>query len=147
MYISDLSKYPSRWGESETQMDLIAVGWLDSEHSYQQGTTSLEFRNRIELFCSNSIIRNFGVEPCALCKREPVIAVLHSGIEVILYGTYEIRIPSHVQRIYAAPDLILHYIIAHNYKPPQEFIDAVLSAPLPGTQEFEKFAESWSGFR
>jgi hypothetical protein len=29
---------------------------------------------------------------------------------------------------YVAPVLVLHYVVAHGYLPPQEFIDAVLVA-------------------
>lgn len=31
--------------------------------------------------------------------------------------------------VYVAPELILHYIEAHLYKPPDEFINAVLRSP------------------
>jgi hypothetical protein len=27
--------------------------------------------------------------------------------------------------MYVAPRMILHYILAHSYRPPQEFLDAV----------------------
>jgi hypothetical protein len=32
-------------------------------------------------------------------------------------------------RAYAGPTMILHYIVAHEYQPPQEFIQAVMSSP------------------
>jgi hypothetical protein len=30
-------------------------------------------------------------------------------------------------KTYSSPTLIVHYIDAHNYRPPQEFIDAVMN--------------------
>ncbi len=39
--------------------------------------------------------------------------------------------------VYAAPDLIYHYVVAHHYRPPDEFIQAVMETPLPGSQEYE----------
>lgn len=32
-------------------------------------------------------------------------------------------------RAYAGPTMILHYVVAHGYQPPQEFIQAVMSVP------------------
>jgi len=39
--------------------------------------------------------------------------------------------------VYAAPDLIYHYVVEHHYCPPDEFIQAVLEGPLPGSLEYE----------
>jgi len=34
-----------------------------------------------------------------------------------------------------APTLIYHYVTAHNYRPPEAFIQAVLKGPAPGSPE------------
>jgi hypothetical protein len=47
-------------------------------------------------------------------------------------GSAEIRVVG-VGRVYAAPDLIGHYVEAHGYCPPEEFIAAVLGGPEPGS--------------
>lgn len=31
--------------------------------------------------------------------------------------------------MYAAPSLVHHYVVAHGYKPPEEFIAAVMAFP------------------
>ncbi|KRR18256.1 hypothetical protein CQ14_25405 [Bradyrhizobium lablabi] len=41
-------------------------------------------------------------------------------------GNGEIRVASAAGIIYVAPLLVLHYVVAHGYLPPQEFIDAVI---------------------
>lgn len=41
-------------------------------------------------------------------------------------GNGEIRVKSENGTIYSAPALLLHYIAEHQYKPPEEFISAVL---------------------
>jgi hypothetical protein len=41
--------------------------------------------------------------------------------------------------IYAAPTLIYHYVEAHHYKPPDEFLQALREGPRPPSQEY--FAE------
>jgi hypothetical protein len=45
--------------------------------------------------------------------------------------------------LYAAPSLIAHYILSHNYAPPAEFCDAVLRCPPMSSPEyFEAVAEN-----
>jgi hypothetical protein len=43
-------------------------------------------------------------------------------------GNGEIRVPGLSGVVYVAPVLVAHYVEAHNYRPPDEFIQAVLSA-------------------
>ena len=38
--------------------------------------------------------------------------------------------------LYAAPSMIAHYILAHQYAPPQEFRDAVLRCPPMRSPEY-----------
>ena len=144
-YISDLAPYPPTRVNEPYQEKLIAVGWLNLNHPYAKGTVSQDFVRCLELFCSNALLRIFGARPCTLCGNNEIVRVrLSSGKDVRLYGTYELRVPSiSGDRIYAFPDIILHYVLAHNYKPPQEFIDSVLCAPLPGTPEYEDFVAPW----
>lgn len=147
-YIPDLSYHPRKLSVVEKEMNLISVGWLDAEHPYNTGNVPLEFIKRLESFCSNAIIRTFGVELCPLCdNNEFVVALLSTGKKIQLFGAYELRIPSDDRRkIYVAPDFILHYVTTHCYKPPQEFIDAVVAAPLPGTPEYEEFSKPWKKY-
>jgi SAM-dependent methyltransferase len=47
---------------------------------------------------------------------------------------------------YVAPELIVHYIEAHSYLPPQEFITAVMACPPQGSKAFFKLLsgfENW----
>jgi hypothetical protein len=146
MYIPELANYTSLGVEK--RLNIIAVGWLDLEYPYSTGNVSSEFRNRLEAFCSNPLIRNFGIDMCPICKKlEPVRIKLGSGKEFSLYGTYEIRIPSKDgKKVYATSDFIIHYVTVHHYQPPQEFIDAVLAAPLPGTAEYDEFTKPWEKY-
>jgi hypothetical protein len=43
-------------------------------------------------------------------------------------GNGEIRIAATNGMIYVAPVLILHYVVAHRYLPPQEFVAAAINA-------------------
>jgi hypothetical protein len=86
----------------------------------------------------------------AIMKRETVNVMrgthdceFRGGAEVglegrsLLLGHAEIWVPSQTRNvIFAAPTLIYHYCEAHEYCPPDEFVDAVM--------EFE-LSSNWSG--
>ncbi|MCB9148107.1 MAG: hypothetical protein H6641_05050 [Caldilineaceae bacterium] len=52
-------------------------------------------------------------------------------------GSAEIRVFFN-EIVYAAPNLIYHYVIVHAYKPPDAFIEAVLRGFLPQTSEYDE---------
>ena len=147
-HIPDLAPYPVTIIDESHQYNLVAIGWLNADHDYPTGDVPIDFLVRIEQFCTKPLIRTFGADFCSLCGVEEVIRMrLLSGKEFTLYGANEIRILSlDKDKVYAAPDLVLHYIVSHHYKPPQEFIDAVLAAPLPGTPEYDAFISPWKKY-
>ncbi|MFY1653539.1 hypothetical protein ACN27J_21955 [Solwaraspora sp. WMMB762] len=53
-----------------------------------------------------------------------MISVDHPSGRVLL-GHTEVRVPSGSGAMFAAPSLIWHYVTAHSYRPPAEFIKAV----------------------
>lgn len=58
--------------------------------------------------------------------------------EESILGSAEIRVGLPGGRWYAAPNLVYHYVTAHNYRPPDEFIEAVLHGDVAtdGTGEW-----------
>jgi hypothetical protein len=40
--------------------------------------------------------------------------------------------------VFAAPNLIYHYVSDHRYRPPHEFIQAVEGGPQPTSEEYRK---------
>ena len=52
--------------------------------------------------------------------------VFKYGRETFL-GSAEIRVQGKEGKVYAAPTLIYHYVAAHDYDPPQEFVEALLA--------------------
>jgi len=54
-----------------------------------------------------------------------------------LLGSHNIYIPGD-KFIYCAPSLILHYILDHRYRPPEEFSEAVLKCPSPRSPEYRQ---------
>jgi hypothetical protein len=56
----------------------------------------------------------------------------HNG-EQRLIGSAEIRVFGKEGAIYAAPTLIYHYVEQHHYKPPADFVHALLDGPQPSS--------------
>jgi hypothetical protein len=54
--------------------------------------------------------------------------------QVKLIGSAEIRAFGDV--IYAAPTLIYHYVLVHHYKPPSDFVRALLTGPRPDSDAY-----------
>jgi hypothetical protein len=45
------------------------------------------------------------------------------------------------ETLFVFPDMLVHYIEAHEYKPPDEFIAALMRSPLRDTEEFQVLSE------
>jgi len=50
------------------------------------------------------------------------------GDEEVALGDAEIRVLGRNDRVFAAPNLIYHYVTAHGYRPPDEFLGALSDA-------------------
>jgi hypothetical protein len=117
----------------------LNVGWLDISVPCSTGATPQQFQEVLLDFCLDEYTAQYcmGYHECQYCINPPwSIVVQHrSGKEVVLGGG-EIRVIGN-SIIYASPTLIYHYVSAHNYKPPDEFVEAVLNGPRPGSEEHQ----------
>ncbi|MBA3312864.1 MAG: hypothetical protein H0T47_06170 [Planctomycetaceae bacterium] len=114
-----------------------AIGWLSDKHPFPAGDVPVEFLVRLKEFCRRwghgvdalgwGMFR--GRHRCELCG------------ECVAGGN--IGVPAD-DVLFAAPEMVAHYVETHRYAPPAEFVAAVLSAPLPGTPEY---AEAVAAFR
>lgn len=106
---------------------LVAVGWLGAESSFRRGPVSREFFDRL----SYLMARRFdpmccaGKQDCELCQFDPPS------------GSGNLFIPGG-DRLLVCPELIVHYIAAHHYQPPEMFQDAVRRCPDPGSGHYRK---------
>jgi len=111
-----------------------AVGWLSAEHSFTQGEVPAEFSSRLREFAKKSCESTYalgwgiymGLHDCELCNQS-----MASG---------NFGVPSGVL-LFVAPEMIFHYVETHHYRPPDDFIKAVMSSPLPGTKEYRTEVE------
>jgi hypothetical protein len=106
-----------------------AVGWLSFQQSFQQGDVPAEFLGRLRMYASrwgDSVdALNWpvcmGGHRCDLCGG--------------CYTSGNFGVPQR-DLLFVAPEMIVHYVAAHHYLPPSEFITAVMESPLPGTNEY-----------
>lgn len=111
-YIQDLTQY----NYNRQKSDAIAVGWLDIQHPFETGDVSADFINMLSLKKDTNITEFYmGSHTCQFCTNKHPYA--GNGTVFVTYNNIT----------YAAPEMILHYVVKHKYKPPQEFIDAVLN--------------------
>ncbi len=136
-YFPDLTPYVYDRVNYGFALPVLNVGWLDISAPYSADVTSSEFQEKLLDFCvyEHTAQHRMGYHRCQYCDNplRPIVVQHNSGKQVTL-GNGEIRVIGK-SAIYAAPTLIFHYVTIHNYRPPDEFIEAVLNGPRPDSEE------------
>jgi hypothetical protein len=147
MMFEDLTPYVYYYeGEQPRPLN---VGWPDRSLPFAKGETTDDFKERLFALCENPVKGLRGFHCCMFCVEESGILKECEGLEenarwdrledggdldqvteqregrVFYLGAAEIRVTAKDANVYAAPNLILHYVLKHRYKPPEEFIRAV----------------------
>lgn len=143
MYYKDLTKY-----EYMTKEDSLNIGWLQKGHLFSKGDVPEEFLEKLWKYLRYPVQVCRGFHACDFCniaqKGVPIVEFKGEKREV---GYYEIRVWGKDGNVYAAPSLIFHYISQHGYKPPQEFIDAVMdSGDAYSDEYYQKVLEYSNGY-
>jgi hypothetical protein len=130
MYVRDETPFTSPYGLAE-EGPLTAVGWLDASKPFAQGHVPRAFVERLRGLCQTGVNKTRGYYQCSLCpvdRSETALAPTRiSAPDGDFYvGHAEIRVSGAAAR-YAAPDMVIHYVTDHGYRPPRAFVDAVLS--------------------
>lgn len=114
-----------------------AVGWLEAGHPHQQGPVPDEFLARLKEHVAKAYqpMVFWGFHECSLCSDSQRRT-----------GDSNLLIPT-AQLLYVAPEMIVHYIEDHGYRPPLEFIDAVTACPEQESPRYTallaRFQGSW----
>jgi hypothetical protein len=133
MFIADLSSD----GYFAVGDFIRTIGWLEAGHPYQRGSVPDEFLTSLKRHVTEAFqpVVFFGFHKCSLCPE----GKQRSGCLNLLIPTPRL--------LYVAPELVVHYIEDHGYRPPQEFIEAVLACPEQESEEFMRmlrpFERSW----
>lgn len=105
------------------------IGWLSDEDRLPYTSPPAGLLASLEpLLLTHATNRMRSRARCPFCRD--LVTIDRDGTALALGGS-EIWIPASAGPIYVAPDLVFHYINAHGYAPPQEFVDAVMEQPVP----------------
>jgi hypothetical protein len=139
MYYEDMSMYQY---ESRGSLDsVLNIGWLDSAHSFAIGKVDARVCSLLKS-CYSIIYANQmrGYHCCNLCENSDIHPTICVDEKPCPLGSAELWIPS-LEGFFAAPDLIIHYIESHSYRPPDSFVAAVLALPtLPSDWQSDPLA-------
>jgi hypothetical protein len=123
MYFPDFSSYSYLlpWPLDS----VLNVGWLDEKHPYRNGQVDSVVTEKLRwLAGGHAVRRTRGFHQCPFCA--------HDGQEPSVkrpLGMAEVWVPRS-GGFFAAPELVVHYIQAHGYCPPDEFLNAVRSVDM-----------------
>jgi hypothetical protein len=142
MYYADLSIYTflkdSGTPISADTPNALNIGWLDDAHPFTQVEPSPEFVAQLWAFCRTPVNTTLGFHECTFCNDNPKTYLeIEKDGQKVGFGHAEIWVFGEEGKTYAAPTLIYHYVTRHLYAPPVEFIQAVLTGPLPDTSEYD----------
>lgn len=119
-YYTDLSFYNYH---HHSQFELN-IGWLQKDQPFAIGEVQKEFLEKLKVYKEHKMFQTKGIHRCEFCEDNAT-------------SSNEFRVISKNGKFYACPMLVIHYIEFHNYLPPQEFIDAVMEGPAPGSEEYK----------
>jgi len=123
------------------------IGWLASGVAFPKASPDPQFVARLWRFCTISVGQTRGLHRCELCQSRDS-NVPRRNDEQLLLGSAEIRVAGIQGRLFAAPNLIYHYVVSHSYSPPAEFVQAVLTGPCPPEDGYfdllSKLGLAWS---
>ena len=117
-------------------LQLVAVGWIE-EAGFTTGAVPEEFVEALIAAYPTKIVPDGtrGWHTCTLCHVVmPKVEWKGKQIDVKGYGQYLVL---YEKTVYMAPALLPHYILDHNYRPPQVFIDAVIKGKFLTTGDLE----------
>ncbi len=117
---------------------LVCAGWLGARHPFRIAEAPEGFLDRLAWRCINQLDRSYlGIHICELCPAHTFlrvsekyaiavdyVSVVHNSKKYLL-GSAEITVHA-TARTYAAPNLVLHYVAAHGYLPPDDLVEAVM---------------------
>jgi hypothetical protein len=147
-YFPDLTPYAYGHGHHP---NVVHVGWLDGVHDYPKGTVAPHLVEKLKRLAKHPVELYRGLHVCELCPRdrspdlhpemrsngeirvtvrafadEPEI---EASAKTLPARATESGAILYRQITYAAPVLIVHYIEAHGYLPPPEFLKALEAVP------------------
>lgn len=107
-----------------------AVGWLDPAQAYATGRVPHGVFDALMTLSVNpwQPTATLGVHRCGFCVHTGGPGLVQKDDWSVRIGNRTLFVPGE-RVLYVAPVMVVHYIDAHGYKPPEEFVQAVLACP------------------
>jgi hypothetical protein len=136
-YFADLT--PCDYFTPDHEGKLLAVGWLDRKKRHTRGDVSKGFilqlhRLLVSPWDQSAFLGYFDCPFCRVSSGPRQLTIDNTTVEL---GNTNLFIPGD-SVVFVAPSLILHYIDAHEYAPPQSFCEAVLACPEMRSMDYLK---------
>jgi hypothetical protein len=129
-YFPDLANCTYGSDDEQRPKQMLSIGWLEPPHPIPTGTVPDEFVTRLGELCAQPVAVTRGYHDCPFppCRdTDQTATITDINGRPIFLGNAEIWVSSSDHTWYAAPTMIYHYVTEHRYRPPDEFIDAVLA--------------------
>jgi len=137
MHFDDLTLCRCHSGPLEAdnwRVPLLAIGWLEHPYEFAKGEVPNGLASKLQEMAARA--RAFyphyyflGIHTCSLCVAT---ASVSPGP---IWSQENIFVPGR-SVVYVSPGGVDHYIEVHSYRPPQEYVDAVLLSPAYGSGEY-----------
>ena len=106
---------------------MVNVAWLGPEHVFPIGHIPTEALDHLFVVAMNQSNVTRGFHNCGLCDVQSPVRLSNVTVpEGVSLGWGELHVRGVDNLVYAAPSLIIHYIMEHSYLPPADFISACL---------------------
>jgi hypothetical protein len=127
-YFADLS--PCTYFGEVPAAKLVAVGWLEPGFSYSMGDVDEPFFKQLVKLLHDpwEPCAFAGFHTCGLCRFVNAPCRFDYDNSSLQLGTRNLFVPAQ-NCFFVAPSLVVHYISAHGYAPPESFRHAVMQCP------------------
>ncbi|MEV4134115.1 hypothetical protein AB0J72_18335 [Dactylosporangium sp. NPDC049742] len=137
-YFADLTPYAYSHFDHDTvkhdwgtlryrpRYERLNVGWLDASQPFDTDPVPDWFASALlDVIGNPSVNETRGLHDCEFCPSDAnaIADPRPAGRPWLAFR--EIRVPARPGVMFAAPALIWHYVSAHAYRPPAEFVEAV----------------------
>lgn len=141
-----MAEYPnfSRYSYFEEfyRPNTVNIGWIDLSKPFAKKKPPLSLVRRLLDYAKVSVALARGAHFCELCGSSSYAEGFGDEEVRLFLGKAEMRVFSQAGIIYAAPNLIYHYVADHHYAPPEEFVEAIFACPAPPDHAyFDKLKE------
>ncbi|MEU0101771.1 hypothetical protein [Streptomyces sp. NPDC006267] len=126
-----MSHYPdlSPYVYDESPRPMLNVGWLHPGRGHATGVVDARVVRALVLLSAAYDNQMRGFHRCGFCDTDRVsVSGGPNGDTRVWLGSAEIRVRGEDGTVYAAPNLVIHYITAHRYRPPERFCRAAVAA-------------------